>query len=296
MGRVCLFTCCFLLIGSTTLLAQDASIVKAHADHLKQGDSKAAAELVRFGAAAVPALIDVLKEGDGFAKSHAAQALGRIGPPAKEAAMAPAMRWPAMTRRSSLRQASHRPDRSRRRAGVAAATLKEPRTDLALTRAAQAAGRIGPAAKEAVPLLAELLKKARAAEQRAAIITALGDIGPSAKSAVPGLIVAIKSPDLDGLPQKLVSTHAVVALGKIGPGAKEAAPGARVPFQGNTRTGRSSAGSRLGSEANRDRRPLLRNSCRCSRKCSGKAARDRTCSCLRLWRRPERRPRNPWMR
>src|SRR5437660_8695228 len=86
MSRISLSIGCMLIFCSPTLRAQDASIIKAHADHLKQGDSKAAAELVKFGAAAVPALIDVLKEGDGFAKSHAAQALGRIGPDAKAAA------------------------------------------------------------------------------------------------------------------------------------------------------------------------------------------------------------------
>src|SRR5437660_6108140 len=85
MSRISLSIGCMLIFCSPTLRAQDASIIKAHADHLKQGDSKAAGELVKFGAAAVPALIDVMKEGDGFAKSHAAQALGRIGPAAKEA-------------------------------------------------------------------------------------------------------------------------------------------------------------------------------------------------------------------
>src|SRR2546423_940108 len=88
MSRVCLSVSWMLLLSPVATLAQDASIIKAHADHLKQGDSKAAGELVKFGAAAVPALIDVLKEGDGFAKSHAAQALGRIGPGAKEAVSA----------------------------------------------------------------------------------------------------------------------------------------------------------------------------------------------------------------
>src|SRR5437868_11402616 len=92
MTRVALrlwFPCLFL--APATMLAQDASAIKEHADHLKQGDGKAAAELVKIGAAAVPALIDVLKEGDAFAKGHAAQALGRIGPAAKEAAPALAL-------------------------------------------------------------------------------------------------------------------------------------------------------------------------------------------------------------
>src|SRR5207244_3293463 len=63
-----------LFLDAPVGLAQDASAIKEHADHLKQGDSRAAAALVRYGAAAVPALIDVLKEGDAFAKGHAAQA------------------------------------------------------------------------------------------------------------------------------------------------------------------------------------------------------------------------------
>src|SRR5438105_9814709 len=84
MTRIAL-ACCWLFVGPAVLLAQDANRIKEHADHLKQGDGRAAAELVKFGAAAVPALIDVLKEGDAFAKGHAAQALGRIGLAAKGA-------------------------------------------------------------------------------------------------------------------------------------------------------------------------------------------------------------------
>src|SRR5262249_6315528 len=80
------WACCWFVCYPVLLSAQDASAIKEQADHLKQGDSRAAAALVKFGAAAVPALIDVLKEGDAFAKGHAAQALGRIGPTAKQAA------------------------------------------------------------------------------------------------------------------------------------------------------------------------------------------------------------------
>src|SRR5437764_15338069 len=137
MSRVGLSVSWMLLLSPAAALAQDASVIKAHADHLKQGDSKAAGELVKFGAAAVPALIDVLKEGDGFAKSHAAQALGRIGPAAKKAVAPLAMvlngEEAALASQAGLALGQIGPAA----VPVLMDVLKNPRTDLARARGAQ---------------------------------------------------------------------------------------------------------------------------------------------------------------
>ncbi len=121
--------------------AQDAGAIKEAADHLKQGDSKAAQALARFGAAAVPALVDVLKEGDAFARGHAAQALGLIGAPAKDAAepLAEALGSDDVATASQAGSALGR-------IGPAAVpallgVLKSPKSDSAFARAAQALAR-----------------------------------------------------------------------------------------------------------------------------------------------------------
>src|SRR5712692_7780545 len=72
--------CLFLAAGIAS--GQD---VKALVESLKSGNGQAALNLVKQGAKGVPGLTDVLGEGTPFAQGHAARALGRIGPAAKEA-------------------------------------------------------------------------------------------------------------------------------------------------------------------------------------------------------------------
>ena len=77
-------------------------------------------------------------------------------------------------------------------------------------------GRIGPAAKAAVPDLIGTLKQKEPlnpARLRAAI--ALGGIGAEAKDAVPALIETLREKEKGGL----IGYHAAEALGKIGPAA-----------------------------------------------------------------------------
>ncbi len=83
--------------------------------------------------------------------------------------------------------------------------------------AAVTLGQIGPAAKDAVPHLVELLKDPDALVRRAAA-GALGMIGAAAKDAVPHLIDLLKDSDTD------VRRAAAGALGMIGPAAKDAVP------------------------------------------------------------------------
>src|SRR5688500_15546984 len=74
--------CFSLTLPLERVLAGDAANL---AERLKQGDGRAAEALVKQGKAAVPALVGVLKDGNPQGKTHAALALGRIGPDAKEA-------------------------------------------------------------------------------------------------------------------------------------------------------------------------------------------------------------------
>ena len=68
--------------------------------------------------------------------------------------------------------------------------LKDDRSYVRM-RAASDLGRIGPAAKEAVPALAEALND-RDHYVRSRAVSALGRIGPAAKAAVPALTGALK--------------------------------------------------------------------------------------------------------
>ncbi len=83
--------------------------------------------------------------------------------------------------------------------------------------AAFALGEIGPAAKEAVPALTATLKDDEAVVRREAA-SALGQIGSAAKEAIPALIAALKDEN------RWVRRWAALALGEIGPAANEAVP------------------------------------------------------------------------
>jgi HEAT repeat protein len=79
-------------------------------------------------------------------------------------------------------------------------------------------GRMGPLAKEAVPAMADALKKDKDADVRKAVARALGEMGVHAKAAVRTLGAALKDEDVG------VQTAAALSLGEIGPDAKDAVP------------------------------------------------------------------------
>ncbi len=83
--------------------------------------------------------------------------------------------------------------------------------------AAEAIGKIGPTAAQAIPSLIVALEDSKL-DVRSASAEALGKIGPTAVQAVPSLIVALENDYSD------VQRKAVEALGKIGPDAAQAVP------------------------------------------------------------------------
>jgi HEAT repeat protein len=92
-------------------------------------------------------------------------------------------------------------------------------------RAAQALGQIGPAAKDAVPLLVQAIQSP-SLEVRSSAIDALGRMGPHAAQAVPAIIKEVDLPKnhINYAPLAQFRRLAARALGRIGPQAKEAVP------------------------------------------------------------------------
>src|SRR5215471_2013797 len=134
----------------------------------------------------VPSLIPLLKDRDHRLRSGAAYALGRIGPPARDAV--PALK--AALQNALKDEANDEPARMFR------------------YHIARALGKLGPEARSAVTPLAELLKD-RDAYVRSAAGEALGLIGPGARAAVPALTRALE----DG--EAAVRLEAAQALWRI---------------------------------------------------------------------------------
>lgn len=86
--------------------------------------------------------------------------------------------------------------------------LQNPLPDVH-SRAAYAIGKLGPAAKEAIPALVQILKKGLTNERAWAAI-AIGNIGPEAKDVSPALLEALRDPS-DGI----VRLRAAEALWRI---------------------------------------------------------------------------------
>ncbi len=200
--------------------------------------------LVKIGMAAVPDLVDALGDPNVDIVSGTAQALGRIGMPARSAlpALHGAMKHRLPEVRSdaafalakisndALLKALAATEATVRAAAVEAlgrlggevrdciklllAALQD--SDLIVREAAiQSLGRLGPAAVEALPTL---IGMARTADSRIrpSLFLALGGMGPQAVDAVPVLVDAL---DVEGF-----RGAAARALAGIGPAAKPAVP------------------------------------------------------------------------
>lgn len=172
------------------------------------------------GKAAVPVLIEALKDKEGVVQSRAVGALGKLGPAAKAAA-------PALIAlvKDKDKDFATRGNAARTLGQIGAASktvvpvLIEALADedeYVRTKAAEALGDIGPAARDAVPALRQALQKNKdKAFVPAIIVEALGRIG---KPAVPALTDALQSNNW------VVCEMAATALGKLGPEAQEAVP------------------------------------------------------------------------
>ena len=165
-------------------------------------------------------------------RSAAVEALGKIGPAAKDAVPTLAELAKEQFRRFRCRQGSgrdwigggaetHRIGEMQG-CGLAFRSLHRirhpgPKSWAADVRsaAAEALGKIGPAAKDAVPALTELLRDEDAYARSAAAEVLVKIIGPAA---MPKLVELLKDKDTD------VCFAAIEVIGKIGPAAKDAVP------------------------------------------------------------------------
>ena len=146
---------------------------------------------------AVPALVEALKDENINVRRYAAGALGQIGSNAKEAV-------------SALVQAlKDNNDGVRRYEETWLHPKKEDGPSRLRRSIVEALGRIGPEAKEAVPLIVRSLKDDYDPNVRVAAVEALGEIGSEATEAVPALVEALEDYDSE------VGQRAAKALKKI---------------------------------------------------------------------------------
>ncbi len=156
----------------------------------------------RMGAAAVPALLSMMREE--IARRE------EMGPGGRSAAVSKSPPWPLISREAVLY-------------GVGAEAIPylleiagNPGDELRPV-ALRALGKTGPRAGEAVPLLIEALEDPRSDVKRSAI-TALGWIGPASEKAVPPLSAFLENRS------DSIKEAAAEALGRIGPAASAAVP------------------------------------------------------------------------
>jgi HEAT repeat protein len=155
----------------------------------------AARELGKLGPeakGAFAALARAIRDEDKYVRRFSAQALGNLG--SEVQGVVPVLVDALKDREKAVVQAAAEALARTGAEGVKALTelVKEKRTDATARKTAvESLGKIGPPAKEAVPVLVEVLKSAtgRRPDQttlklRLEIVVTLGQIGPDAKEAV----------------------------------------------------------------------------------------------------------------
>ena len=172
----------------------------------------AADELVTFGPAAVPALIDLIEENEPLVGHRAATLLGRLGPDAREAV-------PIL-----VELLKNGDSMNCRQVGVlyAEGYQGEPKPGpsqlCVCDTASWALFYIGPNAADAVPELTKILREDERTRVRMNAAEALGGIGAASPDVVPALIQALQ--DESGN----VPYTSAMALCDIGPEAVAAVP------------------------------------------------------------------------
>ena len=184
------------------------------------GVARIAATVKKIGPAALPLLTEAISDRDTSTEAQRrrdglARVIGEFGPEA-----APAV--PALAR-----------------------LLHEPATRYEIHSVLMAMAHIGPAAKEAVPDLINIISRTRDSfgadvHERIAAIRAAGAIGPDAKDAVPSLIEAMTDKN------EMVRLATVVSLGQVGPAAAKATPALVNAFKD---TNRNISGNAVGAIA-----------------------------------------------
>jgi HEAT repeat protein len=194
---------CVALCVALPARAEEVSVL---VEHLKSADPDprrgAAKELCDLGPdarAAVPDLVRALKDSDLFVRRFSAQALGGIGPDAHDAV--PALKNTLKDSKKEVVEAAATALGKLGSSGIATLTdvVKDKKQDANIRKAAIVGlGTAGAEAKEAVPILLDVLKGTGekkpdqkndpgAPDLRLEAAVALGDIGPDAKQAVPAL-------------------------------------------------------------------------------------------------------------
>jgi HEAT repeat protein len=170
--------------------------------------------LLWLGPVAVPGLVDALSDAEATTRQSAAEMLGLIGPVARPAvpALVGALkdRTPPVALAAALALTQIDPTRARDAVPLLADSLDN-------AAAAEALADMGPEARDAVRALIAALKHQEEAVRNSAR-HALGRIGPSA---VPDLIEAVKGPNAE------VSILAAEALGAVLPRPRRAVPALR---------------------------------------------------------------------
>jgi HEAT repeat protein len=208
-----------LMLVPALRAGDDAAAIKTLLQRIRKGDDRAVPPLVRHGAAAVPGLIEVLKEGNPEVQGNVMAALGQIGPAAKAAVPELAEGLAESSNDVLAAQAAT----ALGRIGAASVpdlvkVLNKGAKGRAVL-AARAIKQVGPAARDAEPGLLKQLKATKEPREEAIFIDALVALGPGAKGAVPALVALGKSRK-----KTAVQIHVLIGLGTIGPAAKEAAP------------------------------------------------------------------------
>jgi HEAT repeat protein len=195
-----------VFVALCVVLPARAAQVPVLAERLRSPDADvrrgAAKELYDLGPEAKPAVPDLaraLKDSDLFVRRFAAQALGEIGPDARQAL--PALKAALSDSKKEVVEAAATALGKLGAGGIATLTdvIKDKKQDVDLRKAAiTALGTAGPGAKDAVPVLVDVLKdgmgkkpkkkkEPAGTDLRVEAAVALGDIGPDAKDAVPAL-------------------------------------------------------------------------------------------------------------
>jgi HEAT repeat protein len=188
---------------------------------------------------AVPGLIEALDDEDGDVRGSSGAALAAIG--REHDTVIPAVVDPPETESQRHRWAAIRTlGRFEHRAGevvpVLLEIIKVDDDRHIRAAAARALGEIGPAARDAVPVLIERLREG---SQSAAI--GLGGSGPDAAAGVPALIEALASSS-----SRWVRSSAAEALGRMGRKAGAAVPILQEALRDKDRLIRSTAAEALG--------------------------------------------------